>query len=179
MNCIDPDTGWKAVKECIFSLAEKHIPKVTVKSEFQPPWFDCEVYSACRSKDRLRAKWKETGSLPDELRWTVSRKDFKNLSAQKLRDNLFNSDDPALITKKFWSHVKYSSNSCRIPNSVNYSGKVRFKPKDQAELFNSFFYNQFSEPSSYDVDISYKNDAIFDINFNELYLDTVPKTHTN
>ncbi len=143
LNSTDPDTGWKTVKECIFSLAEKHIPKVTVKSEFQPPWFDCEVYSACRSKDRLRAKWKETGSLPDELRWTVSRKDFKNLSAQKLRDNLFNSDDPALITKKFWSHVKYSSNSCRIPNSVNYSSKVRFKPKDQAELFNSFFMINF------------------------------------
>ena len=77
LNSTDPDSGWMAVKKCIFHLAEKHIPKVTIKSEFQPPWFDCELYSACRSKDRLRAKFKETGSLPDELRWTASRKDFK------------------------------------------------------------------------------------------------------
>ena len=168
LHNMDPDTAWMSLKNSIFELADKHIPKVTVKSEFQPPWFDCEAFSACRTKDRLRSKFKGTGSFTDELKWTTSRKAFKQLSAKKMRDNLFNSDDPALITRKFWAHVKYSTNSCRIPNCVSYSGQFRFKPKDQAELFNSFFYNQFSEPSLYDIDISYENDNNFDVDFDHL-----------
>ena len=165
LECLDPDLSWKLVKECIMNLVDRHIPKVTIKSEFQPPWFDSELFSSCRKKDRLRDKFKISGSISDELKFDTSRKDFKRLSSAKIRDNLFNSDDPALITKKFWSHVKYQSNSCRIPNCVSYSGQLRFKPKDQAELFNSFFFNQFSDPSLYDTDISYANDSDYDIDF--------------
>ncbi|MCP4457853.1 MAG: hypothetical protein GY816_07500, partial [Cytophagales bacterium] len=85
-----PDTAWAALKDCILALAEKHIPKVTIKSEFQPPWFDCEAFSACRTKDRLRSKFNESGSFTDELKWTTSRKSFKQLTEKKIRDNLFN-----------------------------------------------------------------------------------------
>ena len=166
LECLDPDSSWKLVKECIVNLVDyMHIPKVTIKSEFQPPWFDSEFFSSCRKKDRLRAKFKISGSISDELKFDTSRKDFERLSSAKIRDNLFNNDDPVLITKKFWSHFKYQSNCCRIPNCVSYSGKLRFKPKDQVELFNSFFFNQFSDPSLYDTDISYANDVDFDIDF--------------
>ena len=109
--------------------------------------------------------FKESGSLNDEIKFADSRRNFKKLSSLKLRDNLFNSEDPAMITKKFWSHVKYQSNSCRIPNCVSYLDQVRYQPKDQAELFNTFFFNQFSSPSNYDIDISYNNDTEFDIDF--------------
>ncbi len=167
LNTSDPDSAWNLVKECLSNLAERYIPKVTIKSEFQPPWFDSELFSACRKKERTRDKFKETGLLFDELKFVASRKHFKKLSSTKIRDNLFNSDDPSLITKKFWAHVKYKSNSFRIPNCMSYSGRLRFKPKDQAELFNSFFYNQFSQPSTYNIDISYDNDTIFDIDFDQ------------
>ena len=73
---------------------------------FQPPWFDSELFSACLSKDRLRPKFKDSESLHDELNFTPSRRGLKRLYCAKLRDNLFNSDDPALTTKKFWAHVK-------------------------------------------------------------------------
>ena len=126
LNSCDPDTGWKLVKECLLNLADEYIPKITIKSEFQPPWFDSELFSACRKKERLRSKFKSSGSMEDELKFSVSRKQYKKLYSSKIRDNLFNSDDPALITKKFWSHVKYQSSSCRIPNCVKYSGDLRF-----------------------------------------------------
>ena len=165
LSSAHPDASWKVLKECLLNLADRYIPKVNIKSDFQPPWFDSELYSACRTKDRLRQKFKDSESLHDELKFTSSRRSFKRLYSAKLRDNLFNSDDPALITKKFWAHVKYQSNSCRIPNCVTYSDQLRFHPKEQAELFNTFFFNQFSEPSSYDIDISYVNDSNFDIDF--------------
>ena len=103
--------------------------------------------------------------MHNEIKFTASRRSFKRLYSVKLRDNLFNSDDPALITKKFWAHVKYQSNSCRIPNCVTYADQVSFHPKEQAELFNTFFFNQFSEASSYGIDISYSNDSNYDIDF--------------
>ena len=161
----DPDSSWNLLKLCLTNLADKYIPKVRIKSEFQPPWFDSELFSACRQKERYRQNFKESESLLDELKYVTSRKQFKKLSSSKIRDNLFNDDDPALITKKFWAHVKYQSNSCRIPNCVNYEGQLRLKPKDQAELFNKFFFDQFSEPSVYDIDISYRNDTDFHIQF--------------
>ena len=162
---LHPDTGWKLLKDSLLTLADQHIPKVQVKSEFQPPWFDSELFEACRTKERLRDRFKQSGLLSDELKFSSSRKDYKRLSSKKLHDNLFNYDDPAIITKKFWAHVKFQSNSCRIPNCMSYQDQIRYETSQQAEIFNTFFYNQFSDPSNYDVDISYANDSDFDIEF--------------
>jgi len=162
---LDPDSSWNFLKNCLLNLTDRYIPTVKIKSEFQPPWFDSELFSACRKKDRCRLKFKSSGSLLDELKFVTSRKHFRSLTSCKIRDNLFNNDDPALITKKFWAHVKYQSNSCRIPNCVSYDNQFRFNPKDQAELFNKFFFDQFSDASSYNVDISYENDSDYYIDF--------------
>ena len=51
--------------------------------------------------------------MVDELKFSDARRKFKNLSSQKMRDNLYCTDDPALITKKFWSHVRFNSKSHR------------------------------------------------------------------
>ena len=72
---------------------------------------------------------------------------------QKMRENLYNDDDPELITKKFWSHVKSSSTSHRIPECMHRNNTFRNKSLDKAALFNEFFYEQFTERSRYDIDI--------------------------
>ena len=69
-----------------------------------------------------------------------------------------------LINKKFWSHVKSANNSHRIPECVSYNGVLRNDPKGQAELFNEFFFDQFSEESKYDIDIDMDQGDKFDIN---------------
>ena len=55
--------------------------------------------------------------------------------------NFDDQDDPALISEKFWSHVKSMSKCSRIPGTVNYQGRFRNNPKDQTELFNEFSKN--------------------------------------
>ena len=40
------------------------------------------------------------------------------------------------------------------------------KPSEKAELFNNYFYEQFSGPSNYNTDIHFSNDQVFDIDFN-------------
>ena len=59
--------------------------------------------------------------------------------------------DPNLITKKFWSYAKASSANTRILESVNLHNTHKSKPLEQAELFNRYFYDQFSDESKYDI----------------------------
>ena len=118
---------------------------MTIKSEFKPPWFESEVHEAYRTKERAHKKCKRTKGDLDGLKFSDARREFKKLSCQKMRDNMYNTDDPALITKKFWSHVKFTSKSHRLPESMYLKSCYRNNPLDKANLFNNFFYEQFSE----------------------------------
>ena len=55
-----------------------------------------------------------------------------------MRSNLYNDDDPALITKKFYSHVKSKSKNHRLPECMHHKNIYRNTPSQKAELFNSF-----------------------------------------
>ena len=165
LNSCDPDDGWRKFKHRLFELADRHIPKSTVKSDYQPPWFDSDCFDACRKKERLRSKFKQSKSIADGLNFSLARKEFKKLVSQKMRENLYDDDSADLITKKFWSHVKTTSSSHRIPEFVTYNGIIRSCPQDQADLFNNYFYEQFSEESIYDIPIDYSDDCRFDVDF--------------
>ena len=67
-----------------------------------------------------------------------------------MRVNLDYSDRN-ILTKKFWSHVKASKNSNRIPEVISYEGLTATEPMAKANLFNNYFYKQFSEPSFFVV----------------------------
>ena len=77
-----------------------------------------------------------------------------------MRDNLYNEDDPVLITKKFWSHVKSNSKSSRLPETMHLDDTFRNKPSKKAELFNNYFYEQFSGPSNYNTHLFFEQSSI-------------------
>ena len=158
-NC-DANTAWCKFKFKLLELCHAHIPTVTIKSEFQPPWFDNETFKLCRKKERLRAKYKRTNKPEHYNNYSMCRKELKKLIQDKMRANLNDDEnDPSLISKKFWSHVKSTSNSTRIPESVSYNGQFKNNVKDQTELFNKYFYDQFSDPSNYNIPINFYNDS--------------------
>ena len=72
----------------------------------------------------------------------MAKKHFKKAVQEKMRSNFEDDSDPSLISKKFWSHVKSTSNSTRIPETIHYKGKFRNNIADQCELFNLYFENQ-------------------------------------
>ena len=77
-----------------------------------------------------------------------------------MRSNLNDDDnDPALVSKKFWSHLKSVSNCSRVPESVSYKGYFKNNVQDQTELLYNFFFDQFSDPSKYDIPINFRNDS--------------------
>ena len=58
LKCCDADTAWVRFKTKLLEMCNGHIPTITIKSSFQPPWFDSDTFKFCREKKRLRAKYK-------------------------------------------------------------------------------------------------------------------------
>ena len=165
IDSMEPEIAWKRFKDILFTLINRHIPRINVKGNFSSPWFDSDCYEAYRSKERAHIRFKSAPSLSNELKRDSTRKNFKKVCSAKMRDNLYNNDDPALITKKFWSHVKANSKSHRIPECMHHKGRYRSIPKEKCNLFNDYFFDQFSEASTYDIPIDWSNDEAFDIEF--------------
>ena len=174
LDCTEPELAWLAFKHTLFSLVDRYIPSISIKSDFTSPWFDAECFEAYRNKDRAHKKFKNYSRIEgntqniiqSEINFKHKRQLFKNICSKKMRDNLYNEDDPGLITKKFWSHVKSNSKSSRLPETMHLDDTFRNKPSEKAELFNNYFYEQFSGRSNYNTHIDFSNDQVFDIDFN-------------
>ena len=77
-----------------------------------------------------------------------------------MRDNLYCSNDNNVITKKFWAYVKSKTKSSRIPEVMKNNNRISSNNVDKANMFNDYFFEQFSNESTYDVDIDFSNDHI-------------------
>ena len=165
LESLHPDTAWNSFTTILKTLTERHIPTITIKSESQPIWYDSEIHRKCKEKERYHKKYKRTGSLEDGLKFATARKDFKKLVNQKMRDNLYGFEDTNLLSKKFWTYVKRTSKTSRIPELVCRGSNTCNDTKGKADMFNKYFSDQFSEPSLYNTDISFGTDNEFDIDF--------------
>ena len=58
-----------------------------------------------------------------------------------------------------------TSNYTRIPEMVCLGDVFKTDPIDQAQIFNDFFQQQFSEPSRYDILVEYGPPDEWHINF--------------
>ena len=160
-------TGWELFKNKFLILCDKHIPKITIKESFQPPWYDSEVFKLNKKKENFRKKFKETNSQNHYLKYSSLRKDLKNLVKAKMRSNFDDELSPNTITKKFWSYVKSSSKSHTLPQRMYYGECIRNDSEGIANLFNEHFFNQFSDKSKYDIDINFDKDPWFDFSISE------------
>ena len=166
----DIENAWSSFNQIFFSIVNQHIPKIKIGGQNQPPWFDAEAHQHCRKKERLHSEYKNTKDpklrTNRYLKFSACRRKFKDLVGNKMGSSFEDNDDPNLITKKFWSYIKATSNNTRIPEMVHNGGVFKTKPYDQAQLFNSFFYQQFSEQSRYDIPVETDpDDSRFAIDF--------------
>ena len=157
-------SAWNTFKTILFALCDKHIPKVKVSSKGQPPWFDSDIHNLCRKKERHRKAFKLTSNPVHEAKFKNCRKEIKKNVKEKMRSNFNDESNPNCLTKKFWSYVKSSSNTSRIPDKVSCGGVFKSDPSGKANLFNDYFSEQFSRPSNYNIDIDFPANDHF-INF--------------
>ena len=73
----DSVTAWNKLKTIIFQFCDKHIPKITIKSQCQPPWFDSDIHKLCLKKERLRQKFKLTKKPEHEEKFKIVRTNLK------------------------------------------------------------------------------------------------------
>ena len=118
--------AWSIFKNKLTSLCNKHIPKIKVKDSYQPPWFDSEVFRLNKKKEKFRKLFKQKKSQYHYSRYTALRKSLKMLIKSKMNANFDSDLSPNTITKKFWSFVKSSSKSCRIPERMHLYSSRKF-----------------------------------------------------
>ena len=53
----DVEFSWARFKIKLFEITDRHIPKIKVSCNAQPPWFDSEAHDLCREKERLRSRF--------------------------------------------------------------------------------------------------------------------------
>ena len=155
----DIDTAWTTFKATLSCKVDNCIPKIKIGGKILPPWFDAETHQMCRKKERLHTLYKTTEDPVHKtqryVEFSKCRKDFKNLVSRKLGESFEDDADPNLITKKFWSYVKATSNNTRIPELINLGEVFRTDHKEQAELFNIHFKGQFSDASHYNIPVNH------------------------
>ena len=154
----DTHSAWHDFKTKIFAVIDHHIPKITLKNAQNPPWFDSNLHKVCLKKERLRAAYKEKNDPASYKKFFQARNELKNTVKAKMRANFENFEKPNSITKKFWPYVKVASNTSRIPDRIFYEAKHVNCPNKKATLFNEYFYKQFSEKSTYNIHIDFRND---------------------
>ena len=79
-----------------------------------------------------------------------------------MRANFDDELNPNVITKKFWSSVKSTLKSSRIPEKMHLGNTIKNNSEEIANLFNKHFYDQFSDSSTYEIDIDFSNDLFLD-----------------
>ena len=165
LNTKEPDISWMNFKSILSKIIDKHVPMVNIKTEFKSPWFDSECFQKCKEKEKLHREFKTNKCPKTEMKFKLCRKEFKNLVKTKMRANQWDSKRNRLA-KKLWSHIKSASKNTRVPETIYLGGKSSSDTKVKADMFNRFFFDQFSEASNYDIDISFESDHNFDIDFN-------------
>ena len=75
---------WSNFKRIVLAKVIAHIPTFTIKSEYQPPWFDSECYAKCREKDKLHKIYKTKKSVTSEFKFKTARREFKTLIKLKM-----------------------------------------------------------------------------------------------
>ena len=162
------ESSWLKLKSKIFEICNKHIPKIKISNEFKPPWYDSDVFVINRKKNRLHTLYKKTGSDIHHAQFSACKRSLSELIIEKMNsnfDNLINNINQ--IKKKFWSYVKSKSNSHRIPEIISYGNQMKSNKKDQCNLFNQFFCDQFTEPSFYNIEIDFSKDNLYQPDFSE------------
>ncbi len=88
LDSTEPEIAWKNFKAELFCHVSRHIPTVSIKNEYRPPWSDSQLHESCMKKERAHEKFKRTNFMLDEINFKKARKDFRFLSDSKLRDNM-------------------------------------------------------------------------------------------
>ena len=113
-NCID--TSVASWMDLFLTIADEHIPKITVTDTDRRLWLDRDILRSMRRKDKLRRIAKITGDQKDAENFAESRREAKRLVETKYKEYV-NGLKTSLLDhpKRFWAFVKDKTKNYSTP----------------------------------------------------------------
>ncbi len=135
-------TSWTDI---LTGFIKNHIPTIKIKNVNTPPWIDGDILKLSKKKENARQK---ALRLDTEANWNKLKKlrnQLKSLINKKYSDYINDvSLDASSKPKRFWGLVKNKTKSRHIPDSISYKNKTETDSSKKADLFNSFFFDNFT-----------------------------------
>jgi hypothetical protein len=131
----------------VLNLINSYIPKTKIRSRDSPPWIDAVVIKASRKKERMRKRARRTNNPDHWASYRRHRNRLKSLINEKYDGYIANSfTDMSNNPKRFWGIVRSRTRSRSLPVEVINNNNIANNDIDKANLFNNYFYSNFTEP---------------------------------
>ena len=69
LDCLDPKSSCSIFSKMLLYYVDKFVPKINIKNEHKPPWFDAECFQKCKEKDKLHKIFKANKTISNELKF--------------------------------------------------------------------------------------------------------------
>ena len=144
-NCDEIDNLWSECNEQVMSAIEQCVPKFTVKSSRDPPWFDAECRKLTKQKRILWKKAKKRNTEHLWQRYRVLRNHVKAVLKLKYDSYITSLGDLCIENpKRFWSFFRSKTRSHSIPVEITDGNSKCSNAKEKATLFNNYFSSLFT-----------------------------------
>lgn len=129
-------------------IIKKHTPLHKGKPHF-PFWFDDELKTALKCKEKARKKFKTTNSLEDYMKFSDLRKKCK-LKIDSCHTAYITHIQTNMKSniKLFWAYSKSKRQSNSYPTQFKLENRTASSPNEICELFATFFRSTYTTPSS-------------------------------
>ena len=92
--------AWQIFKNKLTYLCDKYIPKIKIKDNYQPPWYDSDVFRLNKKKEHFRKLYKQSKFQNHYDKYSSLRKSLTALIKSKMRSNFDDDLSSNTITKK-------------------------------------------------------------------------------
>ena len=126
---------------------------------------DGDLSNLKRRVDNARKKFNKNQGDSDLLnQYKELETKYRKLVKEKEANYLLQDSNGSSLSKKLYQKISSLSHSSRIPDLMHHNDKISSNPIIKANMFNKFFCDQFSEPSSYDIEIDFHRNHANDCN---------------
>ena len=160
------DAAFEYFYDVLYAVIKEGIPTYKVKTKRFPSWYDAELRTLVKLKDRARTSFIRTGRnklSASYILFSKLRKDIKVKQKQcytvflhKLECDIRNN------CNRFWSHVKSQKAGGSIPRIMSYKGVTYDSINSIVDVFSIFFKSIFIPfDSNYTPHCSYVDTPLF------------------
>ena len=144
----DPDTLWDCIQKNLTTAMNAHVPSKTTSRKIHQPWITTLTKRLLRQKQRWLQIAKRTNSDKNWRRY----KDLKKLSQKTCRkahlDYVLDLISDDKDNKKLWSYIRSKRTDNTGISDLKQGETLIQNPLTKANMFNTFFSQVFSTPST-------------------------------